>query len=378
MVKDVVEPEKRPLSYKETIQTHLFTPLKLRDLSLKHRIVVSPMCQYSCDQLDGIAHDWHLVHLGAMATGKAALVFTEAAAVEARGRISPADLGIWNDQQIEPLARINRFITSQGSIPGIQLAHAGRKASTSAPWNGGKYVQEGGWEVVAPSAVPFADGYGMPHELNIQEIQEISNAFARSAQRSLDAGYQVIELHAAHGYLMHQFLSPYSNKRTDAYGGSFENRIRFVLETVRAVRKVWPERLPLFIRVSATDWLQDQPEIASWDSDQTVELARILRNEGVDMLDCSSGGNVASAKIPLGPGYQVPFAARVRNEAGMPAAAVGMITNPQQADQIIRTGQADLVLLAREELRDPHFPLRAAHELGQEIEWPIQYTRAAW
>lgn len=380
MVETLKVSENRHRTYKEAAQTHLFSPLQLREITLKNRIAASPMCQYSCDELDGMANDWHLVHLGSLARGGAALVCTEAAAVEARGRISPADLGIWNDQQIEPLARITRFMSSQGTVPAIQLAHAGRKASTDKPWNGGKPLneQQGGWQVVAPSAIPFAEGYGLPHALSTQEIAGVIDAFAKAAQRSLEAGFQAIELHAAHGYLLHQFLSPYSNKREDTYGGSFENRIRLLVEVVRGVRRVWPERLPLFVRVSATDWLEDQPEVASWNVDQTVELAKVLREEGVDLLDCSSGANVAGVRIPAGPGYQVPFAARVRHEAGLPSIAVGMITRPAQADQIIRTGQADVVMLAREELRDPHWPLRAAHELKQEVAWPRQYERAVW
>lgn len=353
---------------------HLFAPRHLRAVTLRNRIMVSPMCQYSCEARDGMATDWHLVHLGSMAVGGAALVCTEAAAVEARGRISPQDLGIWDDAQIEPLARITSFIAAQGAVPAIQLAHAGRKASTHRPWEGGGLVAEndGGWQVVGPSAIPFSEHYGMPHALTTQEIAEIVAHFAQAAERALRAGFQAIEIHGAHGYLLHEFLSPVSNQRTDQYGGSFTNRIRLAVEVVRAVRRVWPEHLPLLFRVSATDWLDGD----GWDLAQTVELARVLRDEGIDAFDCSSGGNVSQVSIPMGPGYQVEFAAQVRREAEMATIAVGLITSPEQADQIIRTGQADLVALAREELRDPHWPLTAGHALGQEAPWPLQYMRA--
>lgn len=356
---------------------HLFAPWHLRDVALRNRIMVSPMCQYSCEARDGIATDWHLVHLGSMAVGGAALVCTEAAAVEARGRISPEDLGIWNEAQIEPLARITSFIAAQGAVPAIQLAHAGRKASTHRPWEGGGLVSEedGGWQVVGPSAIPFSERYGMPHVLTTQEITEVVEHFAQAAERALRAGFQMIEIHGAHGYLLHEFLSPVSNQRTDQYGGSFANRIRLAVAVVRAVRRVWPEHLPLLFRVSATDWLDDV-ESGGWDLAQTVELAKVLREEGIDAFDCSSGGNVAKASIPMGPGYQVEFAAQVRRQAEMATIAVGLITSPEQADQIIRTGQADLVALAREELRDPHWPLTAGRVLGQEAPWPLQYVRA--
>jgi 2,4-dienoyl-CoA reductase-like NADH-dependent reductase (Old Yellow Enzyme family) len=350
----------------------LFSPLTLRSITLKNRIAVSPMCEYS--SIDGFANDWHLVHLGSRAVGGAALVFTEAAAVTAQGRISPEDLGIWKDAHIEPLARITRFIAEQGSVPGIQLAHAGRKASTSAPWKGGKPISpaEGGWTpIVAPSAIPFDDGYQTPVALDLVGIQDNISAFASAARRSLAAGFQVIEIHAAHGYLINGFLSPLSNTRTDAYGGSFENRTRFLREIVASVRSEWPDYLPLFVRISATDWVE-----GGWTVEDSVELARMLQPLGVDLFDCSSGGNVPKVRIPLGPGYQVPLAERVRCETGMPTGAVGMITTPKQADDVVRESKADIVLLAREELRDPYFPLHAAKALGAEIAWPNQYLRA--
>ena len=356
----------------------LFDSIQLRDVRVRNRVVVSPMCQYSIEDQSGVATDWHLVHLGGFAVGGAGIVFTEATAVEARGRISPQDLGLWNDAQMEPLARITRFVTGQGAVPGIQLAHAGRKASTARPWDEGALVDtaHGGWTPIGPSAIPFAPGYATPDALTQAQIQEVIAAFAKSAERALAAGFQIIELHAAHGYLLHEFLSPVSNQRTDEYGGSFANRARLTLEVVRAIRRVWPERLPLAVRVSATDWLEDEPERPSWTVEQTVELARLLRAEGVDAMDCSSGGNVSGVRIPAGPGYQVAFAERVRREAAMRTIAVGMITQPAQADQIIRSGQADMVALAREELRNPHWPLLAAAALKQEITWPSQYERA--
>jgi len=350
----------------------LFTPLTLRGITLKNRIAVSPMCEYS--SVDGFANDWHLVHLGSRAVGGAALVFTEASAVTSHGRISPDDLGIWKDPHIEKLARITRFIVEQGAVPGIQLAHAGRKASTSSPWKGGTPIgpAEGGWSpIVAPSAIPFDDGYQTPTALELAGIQDIIWAFASAARRALAAGFQVIELHAAHGYLLNEFLSPLSNTRTDAYGGSFENRARLLREIVEAVREVWPEHLPLFVRISASDWIEN-----GWTIENSVDLARMLQPLGVDLIDCSSGGNVPKVRIPLGPGYQVPFAERVRSETGMPTGAVGLITTPKHADDIIRESKADIVLLAREELRDPYFPLHAAKALGAEITWPNQYLRA--
>jgi 2,4-dienoyl-CoA reductase-like NADH-dependent reductase (Old Yellow Enzyme family) len=351
----------------------LFDELKIRDVRLSNRIAVSPMCQYSCE--DGFATDWHLVHLGGRAIGGAALVIAEATAVLPEARISPQDLGIWSEAHIEPLARIAKFIHSQGSVAGIQLAHAGRKASTARPWEGGGKVtpQEGGWsDVVAPSAVAFAPNYPMPAAATVERISAIADAFGKAAQRALDAGFRVLEIHSAHGYFLHEFLSPLSNHRSDLYGGSFENRTRIVREVVAKVRRFWPERLPLCIRISATDWVE-----GGWDIEQAVELARSLRPLGVDLVDCSSGGNVADAKIPIGPGYQVQFAERIRRDAGILTGAVGMITEPHQADEIIRKGQADIVLLAREMLRDPYWPLHAAAELGKPISWPAQYLRAA-
>jgi 2,4-dienoyl-CoA reductase-like NADH-dependent reductase (Old Yellow Enzyme family) len=315
------------------------------------------------------------VHLGSRAAGGAGLVFTEAAAVLPDGRISPQDLGIWSDQHISMLARIARFLRGQGSAPGVQLAHAGRKASTRRPWEGHGAVpaREGGWSnVVAPSGLPFAEGYPRPRELDDAGIGQILEAFARAAVRAQEAGFQVIEIHAAHGYLLHEFLSPLSNHRQDGYGGVFENRTRLLREVVTAVRQVWPERLPLFVRISATDWAK-----GGWDIEQSVELARQLRRLGVDLIDCSSGGTLPHVEMPVGPGYQTPFAERIRREAGIPAGAVGMITSPAQADHILRTGQADLILMAREFLRDPYWPLRAARELGYRTAWPVQYLRAA-
>lgn len=352
---------------------NLFDPLIIRGITFSNRIVVSPMCQYSCE--DGFASDWHLVHLGSRAVGGAALVFAEATAVEARGRISPQDLGIWKDAHIEPLARITRFIHAQGSVAGIQLAHAGRKASVGRPWERDGKVEEseGGWrDVVAPSAIPFSPNYPMPIALSEDGIATVVHSFAEAARRSFEAGYRVIELHGAHGYLLHEFLSPLSNQRTDRYGGSFENRARIVRETVDAVRSKWPERLPLFLRISASDWIE-----GGWDIEQSIELARMLKPLGVDLIDCSSGGNVLGAKIPMGPGYQTKFAERVRQGAGILTGAVGMITSAAQADQIIRSGQADMVFLARQTLRDVYWPLHAAAELGASAPWPPQYLRAA-
>lgn len=351
----------------------LFDPLALRSITLRNRIAVSPMCEYSCT--DGFATDWHLVHLGSRAVGGAALVFTEATAVTLDGRISPQDLGIWDDAHIEMLARIVRFVHGQGAWAGMQLAHAGRKASTWTPWLGQGAVPEsdGGWaRVVAPSDVPFASDFPVPRALREDEIPGIVRAFAAAARRACEAGFRVVEVHAAHGYLLHEFLSPLSNRRTDRWGGSFENRTRLVREVVTAIRAVWPDALPLVVRISATDWAE-----GGWDVEQSVELARALRQLGVDLVDCSSGGLVPNAAIPLGPGYQVPFAERVRRDAGIATGAVGLITEPAQADEIIRSGRADIVLLARELLRDPYWPLRAARELGVPASWPAQYLRAA-
>src|SRR5712691_5622857 len=352
---------------------HLFDPLSIRGLTFANRVFVSPMCEYS--SVDGYANYWHFVHLGSRAVGGAGLVFTEATAVLPEGRISPQDLGIWSDDHIEPLDRIVRFIHAQGTVADKQLAHAGRTASTYRPWEGHGTVPEqaGGWKkVVAPSALAFADGYPMPQALTGDGIQEIVAGFAKSARRACEAGFRVIEIHAAHGYLIHEFLSPLSNQRQDEYGGSFENRTRLLREIVAAVLTSWPERAPLFVRMSTTDWVD-----GGWDIQQSVELARGLREIGVDLIDCSSGGNVPHTKVPVGPGYQTPFAERIRREAEIMTGAVGLITSSVQAEQIIGTGQADAVIIARELLRDPYWPLRAARELGQSIAWPIQYLRAA-
>ena len=351
---------------------HLFDEFRLRDITVRNRIGVSPMCQYS--SREGLANEWHFVHLATRAVGGAGLVFTEAAAVTPEGRISPQDLGVWSERHFEPLARVTHFIDQQGAIAGIQLAHAGRKASTYRPWSGqGKIPEnEGGWSTVAPSALSFADDYPMPAALAVTGIRALQDAFAKAAERSFQAGFRVIEIHAAHGYLFHEFLSPLSNHRADQYGGSFENRTRFLRDTVAAVRAVLPERCPLFVRISSTDWVE-----GGWDIEQSVELARQLKSLGVDVIDCSSGGNVKSAEIPVGTGYQTPFAARIRREAGIPTAAVGMITGAAQADHIIRGGEADMVLLARELLRSPYWPLEAARELGHDTTWPSQYLRAA-
>jgi len=353
--------------------SHLFAPLPLRSLTLPNRIAVSPMCQYS--SVDGFASDWHLVHLGSRAVGGAGLVFTEATAVTPQGRISPQDLGIWSDAHIDPLARIVHFLTERGSVAGIQLAHAGRKASTPPPWENSSVTlgeTEGGWPIVAPSAIPFDGGCSVPTALTEEGIGAITDAFVQAARRALLAGFKVVEIHSAHGYLLHQFLSPLSNTRTDRYGGSFENRTRLLREIVAAVRTVWPENLPLFVRISVTDWIE-----GGWDQEQSLELVRILLPLGVDLIDCSSAGSSAQAKVPVGTGYQTRFAEQIRRETGSKTGAVGLITAPVQADHIIRSGQADLVLLAREMLRDPYWPLRAARELDKETPWPVQYLRAA-
>lgn len=350
----------------------LFDPLTIRDLTLSNRVFVSPMCEYS--STDGFANDWHLVHLGSRAVGGAALVFTEATAVTPEGRISPEDLGIWKDDHVEMLARIARFIHEQGSIAGMQLAHAGRKASTYRPWSGHGAVPEsaGGWSnVMAPGAQAFADHYPQPRAMTAHDIEAVTAAFVTAAARAKAAGFRVIEIHAAHGYLLHEFLSPLSNQRDDAYGGSFANRTRLLREVVTGVRTAWPEQAPLFVRISATDWVA-----GGWSVDESVELARQLKPLGVDLIDCSSGGNAARATIPIGPGYQTPFAEQIRREAAVLTGAVGLITAPLQAEHIVGTGQADVVLIARELLRDPYFPMRAARELGQDMTWPAQYLRA--
>lgn len=352
--------------------SRLFQPLTLRGLTLPNRIAVSPMCQYQAQ--DGLVNDWHLVHYGGLAQGGAGLVITEAAAVLPEGRISPEDLGLWNNAQAEGLARIVRFIASQGAVPGVQLAHAGRKASNPAPWKGSGSLSpsQGGWTPAAPSALPFDEGWTVPTALDEPGILAVIEAFMDAARRAVAAGFRVIEVHAAHGYLLHQFLSPLSNHRTDAYGGSFENRTRLVREVVGALRQILPEELPLLVRISATDWVE-----GGWTLDQSVALAKELKALGVDLVDCSSGGLAPRAEIPLGPGYQVPFAARIRAEADLPTGAVGLITDPEQAEAILAQASADLVLLGRELLRDPRWPLRAAKALGAEVPWPASYLRAA-
>ncbi|MBD1553672.1 NADH:flavin oxidoreductase/NADH oxidase [Pseudomonas typographi] len=351
----------------------LLEPYTLRQLTLRNRIVVSPMCQYSC--ADGFANDWHLVHLGSRAVGGAGLVFSEATAVTADGRITAEDLGLWKDEQIAPLQRITRFIISQGAVPAIQLAHAGRKASTYRPWLGkvgSLPAQEGGWTPVGPSKIAFDPKHTTPTELTDEQIMLVIQAFVDAAKRALAANFKVVEVHAAHGYLLHQFLSPLSNQRSDRYGGSFENRTLLVRQVTKAVRDIWPQELPVFVRVSATDWVED-----GWNPDETVELARQLRELGADLIDVSSGGTAASAEIPTGPGYQTRFAERVRKEADIATGTVGMITDPAQAEHILRTGQADLIFLARELLRDPYWPLHADDELGgRKATWPAQYQRA--
>jgi 2,4-dienoyl-CoA reductase-like NADH-dependent reductase (Old Yellow Enzyme family) len=350
----------------------LFEPLKIRDLTFRNRIVVSPMCQYS--STDGFATDWHLVHLGSRAVGGASAVITEATAVTAEGRISPEDLGIWKDEHMEQLGRIARFISDQGAIPGMQIAHAGRKASTKQPWVGNGWVPEteGGWKPVAPSAVAFDPSYGQPSELSVNDVHAITKAFTDAATRALRCGFQLIEIHAAHGYLLHEFLSPLSNKRTDAYGGSLENRARFLCETVSAVRKILPERLPLFVRISATDWIP-----GGWDAEQSVEVAKMVGKLGADLIDCSSGGLDPAQKIPAGPSFQVPFAEKIRKETGLLTGAVGMIEAQTDAEKIIEDGKADLVLFAREFLRTPYLPFDVARKAGVAVPWPVQYLRAA-
>ena len=349
----------------------LFDSFALRGITLKNRLVVSPMCEYS--SVDGFANDWHLVHLGSRAVGGAGLLITEAAAVSPEGRITPDDLGLWKDEHIDFLKRINEFVVAQGCVPGIQLAHAGRKASTYTSWKGSGAVPmaDGGWQVMGPSDVPFSDDYPQPVALDAAGIQKVIADFRAATVRALAAGFQVFEVHAAHGYLLHEFYSPLSNQRTDEYGGSFENRIRLTVEVVRAVGALLPNHLPLLVRISATDWTE-----GGWTIEDSVELAKVLKAEGADLIDTSTGGNVPYAKIPSTPGYQVEFAERIRREAGVATGAVGLITTAAQAEGIITQGQADLVLLAREELRNPYFPLHAAHQLGADVAWPVQYERA--
>jgi 2,4-dienoyl-CoA reductase-like NADH-dependent reductase (Old Yellow Enzyme family) len=352
----------------------LFSPIQLAGVSIPSRIFVSPMCQYSSE--DGFSNDWHLVHLGSRAVGGAGLVFTEATAVLPEGRITPQDLGLWKDDHIPGLKRIVAFVHSQGARAGVQLAHAGRKASMTLPWAKEQRQltpEEGGWQnVMAPSTVPFAENFAQPIALDITGIQTVVRAFAKAAERALEAGFDLIELHAAHGYLLHEFLSPLSNRRTDSYGGGFENRIRLLVEVVDAVRAVVPGDFPLLVRISATDWVE-----GGWDIEQSVALAKVLKQHKVDLVDVSSGGTAATAVMPIGPGYQTPFAERIRREAGIATGTVGMITGASQAEHILHTGQADVVLLARELLREPYWPLQAAEELGHVTSWPAQYLRAA-
>ncbi|WP_225846706.1 NADH:flavin oxidoreductase/NADH oxidase [Streptomyces sp. HPF1205] len=359
--------------------TTLFEPLTLRSVTMRNRVWMAPMCQYSAAAEGpdlGAPNDWHFAHYGSRAAGGAGLVLVEATAVAPEGRISPADLGIWNDRQVEAFERLTRFVKAQGAVAGVQLAHAGRKASTRRPTEGGGALgpDEGAWQTVAPSALPFSDGHPVPEELSEADIREVVGQFAAAARRALAAGFQVAEVHGAHGYLIGQFLSPHSNHRADGYGGPFENRIRFALEVVDAVREVWPAELPLFFRISATDWLEE----GGWTADETVRFAKELLARGVDLLDVSTGGNASQARVPTGPGYQVPFAARVKAETDLPVAAVGEITQPRQAETVLATGQADAVLLGRELLRHPTWPLDAARELGvpQAAPVPAQYARA--
>jgi 2,4-dienoyl-CoA reductase-like NADH-dependent reductase (Old Yellow Enzyme family) len=350
----------------------LFDPLTICGVTLRNRIGVSPMCQYS--YADGCSNDWQLAHLGARAVGGAGLILTEATAVEPRGRITPDDLGIWSDVHVDPLSRVTRFIKAQGAVAGIQIAHAGRKASTQRAWDGGKPILQDaprGWQVVGPSAIPFAGGHQTPHELDKTGIREVLDAFRAAALRALSAGFEWLEIHGAHGYLIHSFYSPLSNRRTDEYGGGFENRIRFLLETVRVVRPVWPERLPLTVRISGTDWAE-----GGWHLEEAVQLACRLKAEGVDLIDCSGGGNIADARVPVGAGYQVPISEAVRRGADVLTATVGLITEPMQADEIIRNDRADVVLLGRAMLRDPFWALHAAQSLKQAAPVPAQYLRA--
>jgi 2,4-dienoyl-CoA reductase-like NADH-dependent reductase (Old Yellow Enzyme family) len=353
------------------MSTKLFSPLTLRMLEFRNRIFVSPMCQYSAS--DGVPNDWHFVHLGSRAVGGAALVIAEATGITAEGRISPGDLGIWNEDQVKAFQRITSFVTVQGAIPGIQLAHAGRKASTLLQWLGERSMQkdEGGWQPVAPSPIAFGEGYATPRELSKKEISDVVARFADAAGRALVAGFKVIEIHMAHGYLLHEFLSPLSNKRKDEFGGNLEGRMKFPLQVAQAVRKAWPSDLPLFVRISATDWTE-----GGWDLQQSIEFVRQLKGIGIDLIDCSSGGNLRGVKIPLGPGYQVPFASAIRKETGIATGAVGLITDPQQAEDILQRSDADAIIMARAFLKDPYWPLHAAHALSVDIPWPIQYTRA--
>lgn len=349
----------------------LFDPLTIRSVQFKNRIVVSPMCEYSSQ--DGFANDWHLVHLGSRAVGGAGLVITEATAVSPEGRITPDDLGIWKDEHIEFLKRITAFITAQGALPGIQLAHAGRKASHTSPWNGNRPLtkEEGAWTTLAPSAIGFKESDSLPKAMSMADIEQLKTDFKTATERAVEAGFKVIEIHAAHGYLLNEFLSPLSNKRTDEYGGSFENRIRLLLEIVEVIRSVFPESLPLFVRISASEWIE-----GGWLADDSVQLAKILKTKAVDLIDCSSGGNSYNQKIAVRPLYQVSFAEQVKREAEILTGAVGIITTAQEAEDILQQGKADMIVIARQFLRDPYFPLHAAKELNAAVQWPVQYERA--
>ena len=350
----------------------LFNPLTIKSVTFKNRIVISPMCEYS--SIDGFANDWHFVHLGSRAVGGAGLIITEATAVSPEGRITPDDLGIWKDEHLTELKKIVGFIHQNGSVAGVQLAHAGRKASHQSPWKGGMLIpshEPEGWQTVAPSAIPYKEGTEAPMVLDEDGLAKVVSDFKEATRRAVEVGFKVVELHAAHGYLLHQFLSPLTNQRTDQYGGSFENRIRFLLEVTAAVQEVWPKDLPLFVRISATDWAE-----GGWNPEESAKLSQILKNQGVDLMDCSSGGLVSWQKIAADPNYQVPFAHQIKKETGILTGAVGLLTEAKQMEEIINSGQADLVLIARESLRDPYFPLQAAQELGVDMQWPLQYERA--
>lgn len=350
----------------------LFKPLKIKSIELKNRIVISPMCEYSSE--DGFANDWHFVHLGSRAVGGAGLIITEATAISPEGRITPDDLGIWKDEHISELKKIVGFIHDNGSVAGVQLAHAGRKASHQSPWKGGGRIASNepqGWQTVAPSAIAYKEGTEAPIALDEAGLAKVLQDFKEATKRSIEVGFKVIELHAAHGYLLHQFLSPLTNKRTDYYGGSFENRIHFLLEVTAAVQEVWPADLPLFVRISATDWAE-----GGWTAAESVKLSAILKDKGVDLIDCSTAGLVSWQKIPAGPGFQVPFAEQIKKETGILTGAVGLLTEAAQMEEIVAGGKADLVLIARESLRDPYFPLHAAQQLDVDLPWPNQYDRA--
>lgn len=352
--------------------SRLFSPLTIKSVTIKNRIVVSPMCQYSAQ--DGFANDWHLVHLGSRAVGGAGLIIQEATAVSPEGRITPADLGLWRDEQMEKLKNIVSFVHAQNCMIGIQLAHAGRKASHDLPWKGGKQLNlhdREAWQAVAPSAIPFLEGTHAPASLTDDGIKKVIDDFKKATVRAVETGYDILEIHAAHGYLIHEFLSPLTNQRSDVYGGSFDNRIRLLVEIVKGVQEIWPEDKPLFVRISASDWAD-----GGWNIDESIQLAKVVKQHGVDVIDCSSGGAVAHQKIVLGPGYQVPFSERIKKETGIMTGAVGLITTAEQAEDILASGKADLILIARESLRNPYFPLKAAQELGEDIVWPDQYMRA--